>query len=67
MYLRFEPLASRLIFVLIFTWLTSMSQREYEQCEDNIDAVSSLKNTNPCMDEYSQVNTKKIMENLESA
>ena len=67
LYLRFEPIGSRLVFLLIFNWLSSMSQRERDLCADNIDAVSNLSRTNPCTDKYSQVDTKYITGHLSSA
>ena len=67
LYLRFEPIVSRLIFLLIFSWLSSMSQKERDLCADNIDQVNNLSRTNPCTDKYSQVDTRYITDNLSSA
>ena len=67
LYLRLEPIGSRIIFLLIFSWLSSMSERERQMCSDNIDQVESLSKTNPCTDKYSQIDTKFLLSNLQSA
>ena len=67
MFLRLEPIGSRLIFLMIFARMSALSLEEREQCSDNIEAVESLNKTNPCMDAYSQVNTKALVASLESA